>query len=558
MSRVHSKPVLALAAGLAGMLLAGCSAPAATPTSEAPTTAMSTPEAPAKTEATIAVFQELNTIDPPFAIDSNSSQAINNFLEGLYRLGEGNTPVPAGAVDLPEISADGLIYTIKLNPAAKWSDGTPVTAADYEFAWKRAVGLENAGENQKFFGAIAGANEIIAGDKKPDELAVTAVDDTTLTFTLANPTSYFTSLLAAVAFFPLKQAYVEEQGEAFGSDSEHGLYNGPFTLADFSGPGLGSGWSYVRNENYWDTANVFLDKINVQVIKDTNTAINLYKAGEVDQVLISGPQVQANQADPGFVAYQTATSAFLGYNQTKPAFQNPKVRKAISLVIDRAALAANVLADGSSASTGLVPPGLAANTAGEDFAAAAGDALSTDVEQAKALWAEAKAELGISELAIGLQTFDSDRVKSVSEYLQGVIQTNLEGTTVEIGLNPVANFLQKVNGGEFDVYLVTWGADFPDPSAQLGLFRSDAGSNWGKYNNPAFDAALTAAQTTHATDPAARWADLLEAQRILLEDQGGTPVFFQSQTLLRNPALEGVVFHTSGPAFTYKSAKFTS
>ena len=295
----------------------------------------------------------------------------------------------------------------------------------------------------------------------------------------------------------------------------------------------------------------------MKVIKETNTAISLYKAGQVDQVVISGPQVQANQSDPGFVNYPTATSAFLGYNQTKPAFQNAKVRQAISLVIDRAALAANVLADGSTASTGLIPPGLTTNaTSGEDFAKAAGNGLSTDVAKAKTLWAEAKAELGISQLTISLQTFDSDRVKSVSEYLQGAIQQNLEGATVTIGLNPVANFLQKVKGGDFDIYLVTWAADYPDPSAQLGLFKSTAGSNWGKYNSPAFDAALNAAQTTHATDPDARWKDLLEAQRFLLADQGGTPVFFQSQTLLRTPSLKGVTFHTSGPAFTYKSARF--
>ena len=118
----------------------------------------------------------------------------------------------------------------------------------------------------------------------------------------------------------------------------------------------------------------------MKVIKETNTAISLYKAGQVDQVVISGPQVQANQSDPGFVNYPTATSAFLGYNQTKPAVQNAKVRQAISLVIDRAALAANVLADGSTASTGLIPPGLTTNaTSGEDFAKAAGNGLSTDV-----------------------------------------------------------------------------------------------------------------------------------------------------------------------------------
>lgn len=550
MPRLHRRTVPLLAAGLAAAVLAGCSATPVAPASAGASAAAT------RTQATIAVFQELNTIDPPLAIDSNSGVVINNVYEGLYRLGEGNTPVPAGALALPEISADGLTYTVKLNPAAKWSDGDQVLAGDYVFAWRRAVGLDNASENQKYFGALTNANEIIQGSKTADQLGVTAVDDTTLRFTLTTPVSYFASLLAAVPFFPLDQDYVEKQGKAFATDSEHAVFNGPFTLSGFTGPGLGSGWAYVRNAAYWDAKNVHLDRIDVQVVKETNTAISLFKAGKLDQVLISGPQVQANQADPGFVVQETSTSAFLGYNQAKPALQNAKVRQAISLVIDRPALAANVLADGSKAATGLVPPGLASNAAGEDFAAAAGNSLATDVAKAKTLWAEAKTELGISTLSISLQTFDSDRVKSVSEYLQGVIEKNLEGATVQIGLNPVANFLQKVKGGDFDLYLVTWAADFPDPAAQLGLFESKAGSNWGKYNNPAFDAALKAAQTTHANDPAARWKDLLEAQRLLMADQGGTPIFFQSQTLLRNPALKGVVFHTSGPAFTYKSARF--
>lgn len=562
MSRIRSGAVLAVAAGLAGVLFAGCSAPAATPTSGAatgsdlPSAAATSPDTTSRTEATFAVSQELNTIDPPYAIDSNSAGAINQIQEGLYWLGDGNTPIPAGAAALPEVSADGLTYTIKLNAAAKWSNGDPVTAGDYVFAWKRGVGLDNASENQQYYGPVVNANDIIAGKKKPDELGVKAADDATLTVTLASPTPYFTQLLATVPFFPLNQKFVEAQGDKFGSDADHALYNGPFTLADFAGPGLGTGWSYVKNPSYWDVANVFLDKINVQVVKETNTAINLFKAGQADQVGISGAQVQANQADPGFVALPTSTAAFLGYNQTKDAWKNPKVRQAVSLLIDRAALAASVLADGSTAATGLVPPGLSVGADGTDFATAAGNPLTTDVEQAKTLWAQAKTELGITSLDIDLETFDSDRMRSATEYLQNIIETNLEGTKVTIGVNPVANFLQKVTGGSFDIYLVTWGADFPDPSSLLSLFRSDSGSNWGKYNNPEFDAALDAANTTHATDAAARWADLQKAQQILLADQGTTPVFFQSSTLLRNPALQGIVNPTSGPGATYKSARF--
>ncbi len=502
-------------------------------------------------EATIAVPQVLNTIDPPQAIDSSSAQVINTVYEGLYRLNQKNQPTPADAAALPTVSKDGLTYTVRLNPKATWSNGDPVTAGDYAYAWKRAVGLPNASENQKYFTPIANADDIIAKKKAPDSLGVTAVDDHTLQITLRVPTSYFTSLLASTALFPVDQKYVTAQGEAFGSDSNHAVYNGPFVLADFAGPGIGGNWKYLKADHYWNASAVKLKTINVQVLTDTSTAVGLYKSGKVDEVQIAGAQVQANQSDPGYVASATSTSAFLGYNQTKPAFANQKVREAISLVINREALAKNVLADGSTAATGLVPPGVASYN-GQDFAGRT--ALPTDIAKAKTLWAQAQKELGISSLTIDLETFSSDRVKIVSQYLQGAIQDNLPGIKVNVGINPTANLLDKVGKGQFDIYFVTWAAGYADPSSQLNLFLSSAGTNWGKYDDPSYDNALNAAATTDALDPAARWKDLQTAQQTLMADQGVTPIYFQSSTILRNPKFKGVVFHPVGVALDYTSA----
>lgn len=544
---------LATTAG-AVLVLAACGG-----TGDSPGTASNEPD-PAELEAveqvaTVAVAQELNTIDPAFAIDSSSSMVINNIYEGLYRLDENGQPEPAGAADMPEVSENGLTHTIALNPEAQWSNGDPVTAHDFVFAWTRAVGLENASENQTYLGVIAGANEVIAGEAEPESLGVQALDDHTLEVTLESPVPYFTSLLVSTALFPLNESYLEEVGDDFGSDDEHAVYNGPFLLQDFAGPGIGTDWTYVRNEDYWDAESVHLERIDVRVIPETNTAINLYRSGEVQQVAISGPQVQANANDPGFIAEASATAAFLGYNREVEAFTNDNLREAISLVIDREALAANVLADGSEPATGLIPPGVAVHPeTGADFTEATGQSLSTDVEEAQQLWAQAQADLGIEELQISLETFDADRVRVVAEYLQGTIEENLEGITVSITTNPVANFLDKMNGGNFDLYLVTWGADFADASAQLSLIRSGAGSNWGRYDNAEYDALLDAAATTNATDIDARWQDLVQAHEILIGDQGVTPVYFQSSTFLRDPSLQGVRAHTTGPSMEYKHA----
>lgn len=506
-------------------------------------------------KVSLAISQELNSIDPSSAIDSNSQIVLNNVYEGLYRLDDKNQPIVAGAAELPEISADGLHYTIKLNKDATWSNGEPVTAADYIYSWRRAVAAENAAENLFYFTAIKNANEIIEGTKPATDLAVKALDDQTIEIELHVPSTYFAALLSSTPYFPLNQKYVEEQGSKFASDSEHALYNGPFILSEFAGPGIGSDWTYLKNENYWDKEAVKLDQIDVQVIKETSTALALYKSGKIDQVAVSGEFAQNEQADPGFISENAPTVAFLGYNQTNPIYQNQKLREAISLVIDRQVLVDSILADGSEVATGLIPGKLYVNPeTGEDFVEASGNLLETNTKRAKELWAEAQKELGISELTIKLISFDSDRMKSLAVYFQGAVEENLEGIKVQVNNNPVAVFIEAATKQDYDLYIATWGADYPDATSLLNIFQSNSGSNWGKYNNQAYDSTLLKASTTHANDPQERWNDLLAAQKIILADYGVTPIYFQSSSYLRNPKLKEIIYHTTGPSFEYKHA----
>ena len=312
----------------------------------------------------------------------------------------------------------------------------------------------------------------------------------------------------------------------------------------------------MRNETFHSAADVALDRIDVRVIREATTAVNLFRSGELDQIGISGQQVQQWIGDDAFVADTTATVAFLGYDHAHPVLGDQRVREAISLVIDREALTTSVLAEGSVAATSLVPRGLSADADDVDFVDAAGDLLPTDVERAQELWAEARADLGVDTVTIDLQTFDSDRSVTVAEYLQHVIETTLEGTTVTVTASPVGVFLERTGNGEFDMYLANWAAPLPDASGHLALFTTGAGPNWGGYSNPDFDAAVAAANGELAAAPEARFAELLRAQEILLADQGVTPIFFQSAPILRNPALQGVVFRATGPQFFFGNAYF--
>ncbi|MGX6978211.1 peptide ABC transporter substrate-binding protein [Vagococcus elongatus] len=511
------------------------------------------------TEAVVInVTQELNTLDPANSVDVNTIIVINNVYEGLYRLDAGNQPLPAGAVELPAISEDGLTYTIKLRKEAKWSNETPVTAHDYVFAWQRAHADTNAGENAHLFSSIKNSEAIIFGDKPATELGISAIDDYTLKVELTYPTPYFTALLASSAFFPLNEAYVKEQGKEFGANSEQAIYNGPFVLAEFAGPGSGSNWEYHKNPAYWDQESVKTDTIKVNVVKEISTNVSLFESGETDDVNITGEFVKNNLDNPAFVSEKPVQTIFIGYNHTKDFFRNKKIRQAVSLVVDRREITDNLLNNGAVPASGLIFDGLYSHSeTGEDFAKASGNVLKMDVSKAKQLWLEGKKELGLSEtdeVPIHLITFESEDMRKMGEYLQAVFKEHLPGAKIEASVYPTSVFMESAAKQDFDLYLVSWGVDYPDPTSLFQLFQSSVAHNWGKYNSQAYDEALRKANEDDVLDVDKRWDDLLTAEKILMEEQGVTPLYFSGPNHLRNPKLKGVKYHNAGPRFEYKAA----
>ena len=207
---------------------------------------------------------------------------LNNVNEGLYRLNQDNVAEPAISDGEPTISEDGLVYTFTLRDA-NWSDGSPVTANDFEFAWKRAMNPDTASEYGPYMmdGVIKNATAIMEGSMEYTELGVKALDEKTLEVTLEKPTPYFLSLMSFGTFLPQKEEFVTAQGENYAKNSESVLYNGPFTLANWDGTGLS--WQLLKNEEYWDKDTVKLTEINYDVVKEPGTGVNLYTEGEKDQ-----------------------------------------------------------------------------------------------------------------------------------------------------------------------------------------------------------------------------------------------------------------------------------
>ncbi len=534
---------------LCGIVLTGCTTGGST--SDSGSSNSST-----KQEFNVVVQQEMPTADLSVATDTISFSALNNVYEGLYRLDSENKPQAAGASELATVSDDGLTYTLKLREDAKWSNGDPVTAADYVYGWQRTVNPKTASEYAYLFESVENATEIINGEKAVDQLGIKATGDYELEIKLTKATPYFQYLLAFPSFFPQNQKEVEKEGDNYAKTSDNAIYNGPFTLEGFDGPGTDTEWSYNKNDQYWDADNVKLDTINVSVVKESSTSLNLFQDGQADDVILSGELAQQMANDKAFVSQEDGRTSYLEYNQRKAdsPFKNTKLRQAISYSIDRDALVTNVLGDGSIASTGLIPKNLTFGPDGTEFTKASGTLVSYDADKAKTLWAEAKSELGIDSLSFDIIASDDDSTKKVVEYIQNAIQENLDGITVTVTPVPFSVRLDRSSSGDFDVVMGGWGADYADASSFTDLFVTGNSYNRGQWSNAEYDKLNTAAGSTDVANPEKRWTDLLDAEKVIMDEQGVTPVFQKAEAHLRATKVKDVVVHSAGAQYDYKWA----
>ncbi|MCV3107136.1 peptide ABC transporter substrate-binding protein [Enterococcus hirae] len=537
---------------LSGLVLAGCYGGSANTKSSNSASGNSTDGGGV---FNLVVPQEMPTADLSLATDTISFTALNNVYEGIYRLDKDSKPQPAGASELAEVSEDGLIYKIKLREDAKWSNGDPVVAADYVYGWQRTVDAATASEYAYLFAPVANAEEITAGKKDKSELGIKAVGDHELEITLTKQTPYFQYLLAFPSFFPQKQSVVEENGDTYASASDKAVYNGPFTLTDFDGPGTDTEWSYKKNDNYWDKDAVKLSEIKVSVVKESSTALNLFKDGQADDVILSGELAQQNANDPAYTSVKEARTSYIELNQREAdsPFKNVNLRKAISYSINRDALVKQVLGDGSVVSTGLIPADMSKNPeTNEDFAKEAGKLVSYDKDKAKEYWEKAKKELGIDSLEFNLMASDDDASKKVIEYIQNSIQENLDGVKVKPTPVPFSVRLDRSSSGDFDTVLGGWAADYADPSSFTDLFVAGNSYNRGQWSNADYDKVVDDSGNKDAGDEQARWADLQEATKIMADDMGVIPVYQKAEGHLVNEKIKGIVHHAAGASWDYK------
>ncbi|MBO0471531.1 peptide ABC transporter substrate-binding protein [Enterococcus sp. DIV0242_7C1] len=501
--------------------------------------------------------QEMPSADPSLATDEVSFVALNNVYEGIYRLDKDSKPQPAGAAEKAEVSEDGLTYKIKLREDAKWTDDKPVKAEDYVYGWQRTVDPATGSEYAYMFNSVKNAEKISKGEMKKEELGIKAIGDYELEITLEQATPFFDYLLAFPSFLPQRQDIVEKYGKDYTTDSDKAVYNGPFTLTDFDGPGTDTNWSYTKNDKYWDKDTVKLDKVTIDVVKEAPTSLNLFQDGQADDVPLSGELAQQMKSDPNFITLKAASTFYLEPNQIEEnsPYRNANLRKALSYAIDRKALVDQILANGSTVPEGLVPAGLAADPkTDEDFAKESGNDIVYDVDKAKESWKKAKDELGISTLSVDLLIDDTDNAKKMAEYLQGSLSETLDGLKVSVSPVPFSVRLDRSNKGDFEIAVSAWGADYADPSSFLDLFVTGNAYNRGHYSNSEYDKLVNSAATTNANNPEARWQDLLNAEKTIMDDKGVIPLYQKAEARLRSEKIKDVVYHSTGAKYDFKWA----
>ncbi|MBR9671324.1 peptide ABC transporter substrate-binding protein [Bacillus cereus] len=503
--------------------------------------------------------QEIPTMDTSKSTDTLGAQILGNTMEGLYRLDKDNKPIPAAAESSTK-SEDGKKYTFKLRKDAKWSNGDPVTAKDFVFAWQRLLDKNTAAEYAFIAYYIKNAEAINKGEKPATELGAKAVDDYTLEVELEKPVPYFLNLLAFPSYYPLNEKFVKEKGDKYGLEADTTVYNGPFVMSSWKHE---QGWQLKKNDKYWDKKTVKLEEINYSVVKEVATKVNLYDTGSIDFTLLSGEFVdkyKSNKEEYG--EYAESSTFFLRLNQKRNGQDTPlkskKLREAIALSVDKKGLANVILNNGSKATDQLVPKGLATGPDGKDYQDTFKNGLKYNPKKGAAAWEEAKKELGKDQVTIELLSYDDGTAKKIADYVKDQIEKNLKGVTINTKIQPFKQKLKLETAQDYEISYAGWSPDYADPMTFIDMFESKSPYNQMSYSNPKYDEMVGKAGNELMSDAKKRWETLGKAEKLFLEEDAGlVPLYQTGRSYVMKPNVKGIVKHNISPEYSFKWAYVT-
>ncbi len=507
------------------------------------------------------------SLDTNLATDGDSFEVIADCIDGLTQMDQEGAAVPALAESY-DVSDDGLTYTFHLRDA-KWSNGTPVTANDFVFAWRRIA--KEAGEYAYMLdeiGNIKGAAEIISGSESDlTTLGVAAADDKTFVVELNVPVSFFPSLMYFPTFYPINEEFYNSlQDGTYGTSPETFLSCGAFVLESYT-PGTAS-LSVKKNADYWDADRVKLPGITYQVVGSSDNALTAFRNNTLDVVMISGNQVDAAKKDPSLADKLTVTGAgymwYLSFSQTEKNAQggmlaNKNLRLAISNSIDRDNLVDNYVMDGSLATYTAVPPQFAASsTTGEDFSAnqdAFADYVGYNPDKAAEYFEAAKGELGVDSFSFTMiyGNNEGDEVQKVAQAIKEDVEAALPGIEIKLQSMTKAERLDKMQEDNYDIALTRWGPDYADPMTYLGMWITNNSNNYGFWSNAEYDQLIADCTTgAYITDYDARWEAMFKAETLVMQEAVIAPLYTKAQANLINPSVANIDFHPVALNRVYK------
>lgn len=525
---------LMLAFLLAMSIFSGCTVQ--TSTGSGTTTASSGGETAKLNVLKWNVGADPKTIDPGLNGASDGGDVINQTFEGLTR--EKSGVIYPGIAETWEVSPDGLTVTFKLRKS-NWSDGSPLTAHDFVYSWKRGMDPETASEYSWIweYTNIVGAMEAAFGEGSLDDVGVKALDDYTLEVKLTTPTDYIISLLSFYHFLPVKQSSVEAKGEgAWAKDPQYAISNGPFVLTSYE---IGKGLTLEKNKNYWNAASVKLDKIDAVFIDEASTAYQAYQSGEL-HFLPDVPPSEVSRLiaeDPNFYVFPLLGTYYYNFNMKLDLFKDARVRRAFNLAIDRE-LICETLGAGQVPAAGFVPPGFL-DADGKDFFETAGTyGIPTDLsklDEAKKLLADAGYPNGEGFPEFTIMYNTSEGHQMVAEMVQEMLKTNL-GVNSKLENQEWAVFQDTRKVGDYEISRGGWLTDFMDPSGLLSIFTTENAYNDPKFSNERYDELLSLSSKTRGKE---HYDALYEAQDILMTELPVINVYHYSDVMLVSEKLQG-------------------
>ncbi|KKM11926.1 ABC transporter substrate-binding protein [Clostridiales bacterium PH28_bin88] len=515
-------------------------------------TEQAAPTAPAKEPMTITynLGTEPETLDPIMHTGKPESTVLGALLEGLTRY-DVNHEIKKGSGMAEDwtISPDGLKYVFKLRKNAKWTNGEPVTAHDFEYAWKKLLAKDTASEYAYQLFYLKNGEKYNAGEAKAEEVGVKAVDDYTLEVELEAPTPYFIGLTAFTSLYPVNKK-VDQANPDWHTKAETFVGNGPFKLV---------AWEHqqklemVKNPDYWDAATVKLDKVIMTMVESYDTELTMFQNNELD--IGENPPLQEVKrliADGTATVLPDPSTYYYIFNTQKKPFDDVRVRKAFTYAIDRKSIVENVTQAGQKPALAFVPFGFPDATPGADYREVGGDYFKdNDVETAKQLLADAGYPngKGLPEIEILYNT--SEGHKKIAEAIAQMWTTNL-GAKVKLTNQEWGVYLDSRDQGNFMVARAGWGPDYADAMTFMDMHVTGGGNNDSFWGNKEYDRLIKIAKEN--ADPAVRIKAMHDAEKIMMDELPVIPIYFYVNVNLYKPSVKNVAVPPFGAYQEFKWA----